>query len=463
VLSVMALRQPDASQQLDQAQFVLLAFMVATALLGPYLRSLTEVMLRRPLGALVGTAGRLAGAELRARARRTAAAVVAIALPVCFAGAIIIVDATQAHGAAVQGGRRLAANLVVSAPGPGLSPSAVAAVRSIPAVTGALGLAPTSVYVPVSGVGDASGMAVTSGPLTSLLQLGVISGTLTGFHTGDVPLSTLMADQGAMNVRVGQTVTVYLADGAPYRARVTAVFSRSLGFADVLVPTGAAGGGHLGTNLISEVVVGDARTRPSATGGGTAALVTGGGTAARVQDLSSSYTGLHVVDRGVFNAQYDELTSQDSYINNFLLALVGLLAAVALVNTLVVSTLQGGEEMRLLRQVGATVRQVLAVVVCRTATVIAVGTVLGAAAQAAALIAVTKALSGSWVPSFPAGPLAVAAGIGGDPDRHRNAGTNGPHAPSRRAQLVLAPVIRRAGRSHCCQHQAPPGRAQLVL
>ena len=119
VLSAVALQQPDASQQQNQALLVLLAFMAGIALLAPYLMVLAERILHLPLVLIGGTSGRLASADLRARSRRMAAAAVAIALPVCFAGAISIIDATAIHAATMQGRQRLAASNIVARPVPG--------------------------------------------------------------------------------------------------------------------------------------------------------------------------------------------------------------------------------------------------------------------------------------------------------------------------------------------------------
>lgn len=399
VLSVAALQQPDAFEQLTQAQFVLLAFMGAIALLGPYLMKVAERFLYLPLVVLGRAPGRLASADLRARSRRMAAASVAIALPVCFAGAILIVDATQIHAATIQGRQRLVASAVVRAPGPGLQASVLHAIRSEPGVTGAVGLLPTTVYVPAPGAENASAEAVTPGPLTSMLRLKVISGSLSHFVPGDVGISRLLAGNGAVGVHVGQTVMTHLADGTPYRAKVTAIFSRSAGFADVLVPSGAAGGGHLGTSALAQVLV---TSSPPTSAPSLRSAIT---------SLATRYPGLRVVSRSVANAQYELLNSQTSYANNLMLLLIGLLAAVALVNTLIVATLQGRDELVLLRRVGATVRQLLAMTACRMAVVVLVGVVLGAGAQIAAVVAVSRALAGSPVPSVPAGPVAVVLGL----------------------------------------------------
>ena len=244
------------------------------------------------------------------------------------AGTISIVDATQIHAATTQGLQRLVASDVLTAPGPGLDPSVVSAIRSEPGVAGAVGLAPTTVYMEPLG-GPSASEAVTPGPLGSVLNLKVTAGSLSHFGPGDVALSTLIAGKGAMDAHVGEAITAYLADGTPYRAQVTAIFSRSAGFADVLIPTGAAGGGHLGTNSLAQVLVaGSKQTSPTALH-------------SAIGSLAARYPGMQAASRSVANAQYELANSQTSYANNLLLSLVGLLAGLALVNTLVLVTLQG--------------------------------------------------------------------------------------------------------------------------
>lgn len=391
VLGVLAVRQPDPSQRLEQAEYVLLACLAGIAFLGPYLMMLAEWVLRRPLRR-TGPAGRLGAAQVRARSRRMASAAVAIAMPVGFAAAITIVDATQIHAQTAEGPQRLAAAAVVTAPGPGLSPSALGAIRAEPGVTGAIGLVPTTVYLP--GAESTAAEAVTAGPVSRVLHLGVTSGSLDRLGPGDIALSQLITGAVGTNVHVGAVITTYLADGTRYRARVVAIYSRSMGFADAVIPAAAAGGGHLGTSDLGEVLV--SASPQSATR-----------IPAEIGSLGSRYPRLQAASRSVANAEYDVLDSQTSYLNNLLLVLIGLLAAVALVNILVLATLQGGDELGLLRRVGATASQLIALAAWQTAIVAITGVVLGAAACAFAVCVIAKALTGSWMPFVGTGTTAV--------------------------------------------------------
>lgn len=79
-------------------------------------------------------------------------------------------------------------------------------------------------------------------------------------------------------------------------------------------------------------------------------------------------------------------------------------------NTLVVATLQSREELALLRRVGATAGQLLAMTTWQAAEITLVGVLLGAGAAAVAVVAVTKALTGSWLPYLSWAPAAVILG-----------------------------------------------------
>jgi putative ABC transport system permease protein len=174
---------------------------------------------------------------------------------------------------------------------------------------------------------------------------------------------------------------VYLPDGTPYRATVSAIYARSLATGDLLVPA-AVVAGHTG-----------------AAAGFGQILVTGG----NIRELP----GLRVTSRAVANAQSALAASQNGFANNLILSVLALLAAVALVNTLVVSTTQRRRVLRLLGRVGATRGQVVAMFGWHAMFVTVTGLVAGAAAGAVTMLTVTRAVTGSWTPFIALGPAAA--------------------------------------------------------
>jgi hypothetical protein len=69
----------------------------------------------------------------------------------------------------------------------------------------------------------------------------------------------------------------------------------------------------------------------------------------RLALLSSRFPGLSVAERGaVLNAQAQLNTAQNSYANNLLIGVIAILAAVTLVNTLVMAIVGRRDSLRLL-------------------------------------------------------------------------------------------------------------------
>jgi putative ABC transport system permease protein len=377
--------QKSAAGQLALAFPLLLTCMVAVALLGPVLVAFAA-WLARPARAVGGPSARLALAAISAQPRRTASAVIPVALAVAMVGAVYFADASIAHATAAQAGSTVTADRVIS--GSGLNAGAVRQVRALPGVRAAAGVTPVSVAATDPDLEPVYGEAVSDGPLGRVLDLGVTSGSLDALRPGQIAVSALEAGSGAMGVHVGSRVTVYLPDGTPYRATVSALYTRSLASGDVLIPA-AAVAGHTGTAPdFGQILV-------------------SGGSAGGLAGLAAGHPGWHVASRNVANAAATQ-AGQDGFANNLILGLVATLAAVALVNTLVVATVERRRALRLLGRVGASRGQMAAAFGWHALFVTVTGVVAGVAAGAVTLVAVTKAATGSWVPFI---GLAPAAGL----------------------------------------------------
>ena len=156
-------------------------------------------------------------------------------------------------------------------------------------------------------------------------------GHLSRLRPGQIAVSRLEAAPGAMGVHVGSRLTVYLPDGTPYRATVSAVYARSLASGDVLIPA-AVTAGHTGTRPASARSWSAAEARP---------LVAG---------LAAAHPGWHVASRAAATTPQVRAATpqQNSFANLLILGVVAALAAVALVNTLAVATLERRRALRLL-------------------------------------------------------------------------------------------------------------------
>ncbi len=377
--------QKSSAGQLALAFPLLLTCMVAVALLGPVLVALAA-WLARPLRA-AGPSARLALAAIAAQPRRTASAVIPVAMAVALVGCVYFADASITHATATQAVSTVTASRVIS--GPGLDDAARRQLRTRPGVHAVAGLTSLTLAATDPDLEPVTGEAVAGGPLGQVLDLGVTAGRLTELRPGQLAVSTLESGPGAMGVHVGSRVTVYLPDGTPYRATVSAVYARSLASGDVLIPA-AVTAGHTG--------------RPAGFG----QLLVSGGRPADLAALAAGHRGWHVASRAAVNAAAAREADQDNFANDLILGVVAALAAVALVNMLAVSTLERRRVLRLLGRVGATRGQAAAVFGWQAAFVTVTGLIAGTAAGAVALVAVTRAATGSWTPYI---PLGSAAGL----------------------------------------------------
>ncbi len=241
-LMVFTLGQKSAAGQLALAFPLLLACMLAVALLGPLLVAFTA-WLARPAVALAGAASpsaRLALAAIAAQPRRAASAVIPVALAVAMVGTVYFADTSIQHATASQAASAVTAGNVLS--GADLTAATLRQVRALPGVRAAAGVTPVRAAVTDPDLDQAYGEAVTGGPLGQLLDLGVTSGSPAAPRPGQIAVSALEAGSGALDVHTGSAITVYLPDGTPYRATVSAIYSRSLALGDLLIPASVAAG-----------------------------------------------------------------------------------------------------------------------------------------------------------------------------------------------------------------------------
>jgi putative ABC transport system permease protein len=221
-----------------------------------------------------------------------------------------------------------------------------------------------------------AGEVVSGGSLPGVLNLHVTAGSLKRLAPGQIALSAVEASAGQMNAHVGSTITAWLPDGAPYRARVSAIFTRSFGFADVLIPASAAAG-HLPSPAVGQILVQGGP--PGALGG-----------------LRNRFPGLQVSGRQLVNAEDQQMQSQTDYLNKLILASIVLLAAITVINTLVMTTVGRRQALLLLRRVGATTGQLLGVTAWQSALLAGTGIVLGVTAGGVTLSTMTRAITGTW-------------------------------------------------------------------
>ncbi|MEV7236487.1 FtsX-like permease family protein [Streptomyces sp. NPDC051020] len=371
---------------------VVMLFMLAVGLLGPLLARLCAAVLGVPLRA-AGASGSLAAANSLTNSRRLASAITPIVLAMAFASTLVFMQTSEDRVIAHQQRDGITADHIVSAP-TGLASDATARAAATPGVSTAVGLLRASVLVPV-GSGDnrylqsasAQGVIGSGHDLTKVQDLDVRTGSLTRLRPGTVAIDTTLA--ASAHVAAGDRLALRLPDGTRASPRIVAVYGRGLGVSLVTLPA-ADLRTHVTSPYASDVFV---RSAPAA-----ARKLTALGT---VTDASGY---------AVARSQDREL---NAWANTTMAAVLGGFAAVAAVNTLVMTVLDRRRELGMLRLVGSTHRQVMDMIRWEALLVTVAGIAIGTGIALATLNPMMKGLTGEapYIPPALYGSF-VAATVG---------------------------------------------------
>ncbi|MFJ2862464.1 FtsX-like permease family protein [Kitasatospora sp. NPDC087314] len=389
----------DGMNAANTALGVVMCFMMAVALLGPWVARIAAAVVGTPLRA-GGAPGSLAADNTRANARRLASAITPIVLVTAFCGTLLFLQSTISHATGENVRNGITADHVVGSTGPGLPAGTAERAAKVPGVDAAVGVLRTAaVYEHSQQLASATALGVDGDParLARVLDLGVRGGSLADLGHGDdtVALDVTLAD--ALDAKVGDRVSLRLGDGTPVRPAVVAVYDRGLGFGQVLLPR-AAVAGHVTAGYDSQVLVADA---PGADRAAVTAALAG----------LAGPGGTTVTDRAGFVAQSDKMMELNAWANKVMAGVLGGFAAVTAANTLVMTVLDRRREVALLRLAGTTRRQVRGMMRWEALLVAATGLVVGGAIAWIALVPIARGVANSspYVPPALALPLAAGA------------------------------------------------------
>ncbi|MEU3843662.1 FtsX-like permease family protein [Streptomyces sp. NPDC028635] len=343
-----------------------LLWTVAVALLGPLLVRAALA----PLAIVLRTSrvsGHLAAANLRARVRRLASVVVPLTLMIGVTCTILFVPTTLGHAAQREAADGNRADYVLGPHVPAVSAARLRKRHGVVAVTEVLH---TSVRVGLTKYGA---QGVTPHGLDRTLDLGVVSGSVDRLGPGTVAVSESAA--AGLRVGVGGEVKLTLGDGTPRALRVIAVYARGLGFGELTLDHG----------LVARHV-----DDPTGT-----LLVSAPGLSR--SEVAAAVPGAAVLDR----AQAVQRAAPDDEVNYVAMGLVIAFTAIAVVNTLAMSTADRTRELALLRLIGTTRRQILRMLRLETLTALAIAAALGTALSAATLTAFSSGMTGTAAPYIP--------------------------------------------------------------
>ncbi|MFE6662727.1 ABC transporter permease [Streptomyces sp. NPDC057697] len=369
---------------------VVMLFMFAVGLLGPVIARICAAVLGLPLRA-AGASGSLAAANSLTNSRRLASAITPIVLAMAFASTLVFMQTSEERVTAHQQRDAITADHIVTAPA-GLGSDATERAAATPGVSTAVGLLRTSVLVPggdgpVPRNASAQGVIGSGAELARVQDLDVRTGSLDGLRPGTVAVDTTLA--ATADLRTGDRLPLRLPDGTRAAPKVVAVYGRGLGTSLVTLPAA-----DLKTRM----------TSPYAT----ELLVRA--TPAAARKLTALGT---VTDASSYAAAQDEDRELSAWANTVMAAVLGGFAAIAAVNTLVMSVLDRRRELTMLRLVGSTRRQVMGMIRWEALLVTVAGAALGSGIALATLFPMMRGLTGEspYIPPLLYGTF-VAGTIG---------------------------------------------------
>ncbi|PNV36439.1 ABC transporter permease [Streptomyces sp. DH-12] len=368
---------------------VVMLFMLAVGLLGPLVARLCAGLFGLPLRG-AGPSAELAAVNSRTNARRLASAITPIVLAVAFSSTLVFMHTSETHAADKQLRAGITADHVVTDPA-GLPVDAAARAARAPGVEAAVGLLNTQVLVP-TGSGEfkslqgaaTQGVTGSGAELAKVQDLDVRDGSLDRLGEGRIAIGKTLATSA--DAGVGDRLPLYLPDGTEVSPEIVAVYDRGLGLATVTMDR-ASLAGHVTSGFDSTLLVRGGSEKPLTALG-------------------------EVTDASGYATEQNRDAKLGAWMNNTMAAVLGGFAAVAAVNTLVMTVLDRRRELGMLRLVGSTRRQVMTMLRWEGLLVAVVGLVLGSAIAAATLIPMMSGVTGDmpYVPPLVYGCFAVAVG-----------------------------------------------------
>ncbi|MER5275754.1 FtsX-like permease family protein [Streptomyces sp. NPDC002809] len=351
------------------------SLIIAVALLGPWIARVSMRVLGAPARRAGGASGFLAARSAAAHNRRLGAALTPIVLAVAFVCVQLAAGTTLERAAGRQASDALRADLVVTGPAAGIPPEAAEAVRRAPGVSAATGLLRSTVVLAHREAGDPAldrfpVLGVTADQLSGTLDARVTAGdaaALTG--RGTVAVGRDRATE--LGAGVGDTVELRLGDGTQVRLRVVALYERSLGLGEFMLPREALAG-HVSALRDRQILVRSAD----------------GDAASAVRRALAPYSGLEVRTATADDVRISPSSSeQDDALLIIGTGVIGGFALLAVVSTLALISVGRRPEFRLLRLVGAGRGQLLRMRVLETGLVTVAGLAIGTAVAAVPLLA----------------------------------------------------------------------------
>lgn len=360
---------------------------------GPLLSALS-----RPLDRL-GATGRLAREQTLASPARTGSTAAALAVALALVTFLLTFGASLGAASPSVLAERERAELTIRSDAPwglhGFMADLAREVEAVPGVATSAAVAYGSFTLSIGDQAprDAAFYAVDPSAVADLFHIDVVSGSLDDLEVDELALRENLADGAGL--QLGDAVTATLPDGSATEFAIGAIFSGPLttnwiAAPDAVEPFLADAGREVFVRLDP---VADATVVRNA-----------------VEEVAAGYPATQVLDRAEKEAAMTDANASTLGILAALLSLAVLVGVLGIVNTLSLAIIERIREFGLLRAVGATQRQIRAVVRWEATLIATLGALLGTTFGIGLAWITTSAFSQFPMPfTIPVLPLAAAA------------------------------------------------------
>jgi putative ABC transport system permease protein len=361
---------------------------VSLGLLAPAATRPVLALLGRVAAVLAPRTGHLAMLNIRGRRAATAALITPVMLATGLITALLYLQTSQQSATDHAYSQHLRAQLVVSSDS-GLPLSAAARIARLAGVAAASPLVTSTGFfnpapgtnpddvgtIPLQGLDAAGASRVTNFPVTA--------GSLSQLHGDTVAISAAYRKPGR---DLGSIITLRYGDNTTQRLRIVAVITSPRGYPTLLLPASLLAA-HTATGLAGQILVATTAHADQAT---------------LKSALQDTAPGAHVASRAAALTAFSGQQQTGAWVSYLFITALIIYTTVSLINTTVAATTARRQQLRSLRLLGASRRQVTRTLTMEAILVSAAGIVLGTFLALATLLPFDSALGS---PGLPAGPV----------------------------------------------------------
>lgn len=350
---------------------------IALAVLSPLLTRPLAALLRWPLRALTGQAGRLAMLNVRAGIDRASAVVAPIIVLTAVASGMLYMQGTEQRAVEQEYADSFVADAIVTSDH-GVDSQLAERITALP------GVADASEYVQSIGFieqprddllrGEGVGwtlQGVTPDGAGAVAPIDVTDGALDDLHGPAVAIGARQA--GELGVKPGDPITLRMGDNTALELEIVALFTTSEDDDTLLLPADVLAT-HTTAGHPTEILVAGDNTL------GVDRMISG------IEELTATEEGVSVTDRKALFAAYAEGQETQAFATYTIVITIVTYTAISAINALASSTSTRRREFGLQRLTGSTRGQIMRMLAVEGLLIAVIGVLLGTVAAIATIL-----------------------------------------------------------------------------